>query len=427
MSGEQYLVAIDVGSHTIKLVVAKLISEQKVQILALVQKASAGVKKGGITDMGAASDSLMETVQQAESIIGLPIRDVVVGVSGGNVGFTNSEGLIIITRTDNEVTREDVARVIQDSLSKAFGLQGRDREILHAIPRSFAIDNQTDIRSPVGMVGSKLECKTLTISVEYNFLRNFSKVFSQIDLEIIEKIFTPLATSEFLLSSSQKRAGAMLVDIGFVTTSYIVWENQEILCCGTIPIGSYHITADLSLGLQTSINLAEEIKIKYLDFSKKIEEGEKIEMFNPDTESEDVFDLKEIHYYTEPRVVEIFKLLNLELKKINRNGQLPGGVVLVGGGSSLEGIVEIAKRVLHLPVFKHSFDTNKVEFITDYDNDPAFFNAIALAAYYLLNTDKIEENQKFLNRPTTALTISDREDSFFAKLWDFIKKLLPWS
>jgi cell division protein FtsA len=218
---DPYLVAIDIGSNSIKLAIAKdaLDEQDKVQILALVERTSNGIRKGIVTNMSEATEALIETVNQAESIIGLPIKRAVFGINGMAVSFTNSDGLIIVSRSDNEILDSDVDRVIQDSLTKAFGIN--NSEIIHVIPRNFSIDNQGGIRYPVGMIGSKLEAKTLIVSVETSYLRNFSKVIQQAGVEISNQIFTPLASGDFLLSLRQKKAGTVLVDIGYTSTSYI--------------------------------------------------------------------------------------------------------------------------------------------------------------------------------------------------------------
>jgi cell division protein FtsA len=422
---DPYLVAIDIGSYSIKLAVAKdsLDENDKIQILALVERSSGGIRKGLITNMSEATEALIDIVNQAEAIIGLPIKRAVVGLNGMGVTFTNSDGLIIVSRQDNEIHDGDVERVIQDSLTKAFGIN--NNEIIHVIPRSFTVDNQTGIRYPVGMIGSKLEAKTLIVSVETSYLRNFTKVFSQASIEIANQIFTPLASGDFLLTVRQKKAGTMLIDIGYSSTSFIVWENEEIYGTGVVPIGSEHITADLAVGLQTTIEMAEEIKKQHLNLSSEVDDNlEQIEMFNPDLQINETFKIQEIRQYARARIEEIFLYVNRELRRMGKNGQLPGGAVLIGGGSALAGIDEIAKDVLRLPIFKYNFDRNIVEFVPDYNGDPSFINAISLAAYSLYHSE--EMNYSKPNRGQTSGRITGRK-SEGEGLGGFFRKLLPWS
>jgi cell division protein FtsA len=395
---DPYQVAIDVGSSSIKLCVVKEspdTSSHKLQVLTLIERESAGIKKGIITNMSEATESLIEIINQAESVIGLPIKKAVVGINSNSITFTNSEGLAIISRQDNEITEGDIDRVVQDSLAKAFSLQ--NSEIIHLITKNFAVDNQAGIKYPVGMIGGKLEAKTLVISCDTSYLRNFTKVMNQANIDISETVFTPLAASDFILSLRQKKAGTIMIDLGFASTSYIVWENEEIVTSGIIPVGSDHITSDLAVGLQTNIEMAEEVKRQYLKFDGD-DSDEIIEIFNPDLQVNEKFKIAEIKNYSQPRIEEIFTLIYRELKKLGKNS-LPGGAVLIGGGSSLEGIEEIAKAVLKIPTFKYYFDKSQVEFVPDYNNDPAFINTIALAAYSFNNQEESVPGKKVKFNP----------------------------
>jgi cell division protein FtsA len=421
---DPYLVAIDFGSNSIKLAVAKdsLDDQDKIQILALVERPSSGIRKGIVTNMSEATEALIDIINQAESIIGLPIRRAVVGINGLGVTFTNSEGLVIVSRQDNEISETDVDRVIQDSLTKAFGIN--NNEIIHVIPKSFTVDNQQGIRYPVGMVGSKLEAKTLVVSVETSYLRNFTKVFNQASIDISNQFFSALASSDFILTSRQKKAGTVLVDIGYSSTSYIVWENEEIFASGIIPIGSDHITADLAVGLRTTMEMAEEIKKQHLDLYDGEEKTDEVEVFNPDLEINENFKLSEINTYARARAEEIFLYLNKELRKVGKNSQLPGGAVLIGGGSSLKGVDDVAKDILKLPIFKYTFDRKSITFVPDYNNDPSFINSIALAAYTLYHSEESNYNNKINRVGTQPRSLGgDAGSNFFGA----IKKMLPWS
>lgn len=427
MAKDPYLVAIDVGSNSVKLAVAKDILDErdKVQILALVERSSSGIKRGVVTNMSEATESLIEVINQAESIIGLPIKRAVVGVNGSGVSFTNSEGLIVVSRDENEISENDVERVIQDSLTKAFGIN--NNEILHVIPKSFTVDNQRGIKYPVGMLGNKLECKTLVVSVETSYLRNFTKVLNSASLEITDRIFTPLATSDFILSLRQKKAGTVLVDIGYSSTSYIVWENEEILGSGVIPIGSDHITADLAVGLQTTMEMAEEAKKQHLSFESENQvDISEVEVFNPDLQINETFKLNEISQYAKARVEEIFLFVSKDLRKLGKNS-LPGGAVLIGGGSNLPGIENVARSVLKIPIFKYTFDKNLVEFVPDYNNDPAFVNCIALAAYSLYHQDDVDYSPDKYNKNKSGFGKNGGSGDGGSGVKGFLRKLLPWT
>lgn len=422
MSKEPYQVAIDVGSSSIKLAVVKESSENnKLQVLTLIERESLGIRKGIITNMSEATESLIEIINQAESVIGLPIKTAVIGVNSPSITFTNSEGLAIISNSDNEIKDSDVDRVVQDSLTKAFGIQ--NSEIIHLVTKNFRVDNQGGIKYPTGMIGGKLEAKTLIISCDNSYLRNFNKVFNQANIDISETIFTPLASSDYILSLRQKKAGTMMIDLGYASTSYIVWENEEIVHSGIVPVGSDHITADLAVGLQTNIEMAEEIKKMYLDLQVGEDDTQEIELFNPDLQVNETFGIKQICSYAKPRVEEIFVLIYKELKKIGKNS-LPGGAVIIGGGSSLKGVEDVAKQTLRIPIFKYKFDKNAIEFLPDYNNDPSFINCIALAAYSYHHHDQSSPVSKKSNLMTNNL--QESAGSAVTGLWEKIKKFLPF-
>jgi cell division protein FtsA len=423
MSKDPYQVAIDVGSSSIKLAVVKESSEtnSKLQVLTLIERESLGIRKGVITNMSEATDSLIEIINQAESVIGLPIKNAVIGVNSPSITFTNSEGLAIISSPDSEIRDSDVDRVVQDSLAKAFGIQ--NSEIIHLITKNFRVDNQGGIKYPTGMIGSKLEAKTLIISCESSYLRNFNKVFNQANIDISETIFTPLASSDYILSLRQKKAGTVMIDFGYASTSYIVWENEEIVHSGIVPVGSDHITADLAVGLQTNIEMAEEIKKIYLDLQNNDEDDREIEIFNPDLQVNETFKIKQIQQYAKPRVEEIFVMILKELKKIGKTS-LPGGAVIIGGGSSLKGIDEIAKQILRLPTFKYVFDKNQIEFVPDYNNDPSFINCIALAAYSYHHQDESQSSSKKSSMNLGIKTEGAGEK--ISEFWENLKKYLPF-
>ena len=427
MSREPYLVAIDIGSNSIKLAVAKdgLEESSKMQILALIEKASFGIRRGLITNMQEATQSLTEVVTQAESVIGLPIRRAVFSINGMHVGFINCEGLVVVSRSDNEITESDIDRVVNDAILKAYGLN--PQEILHVVPKSFSVDNQHGIRYPVGMIGSKLQTHALVITADNSYIRNFTKVINQAGMDVVENIYSPLAACDFVLSSRQKKAGTLVVDIGYSTTSYILCENDEIYASSVIPIGSDHITNDLAVGLGTTMEMAEEVKRQYLDLTDDYDNTiSEIEMYNSETRVNECFKMEDVRHIARTRIDEIFTILRSEIKRLDRLGKLPGGVMLIGGGTNLKGIDNIARDVLKLPIFKYHFDNSKIDFIPDYNGDPAFINAISLLHYTMSHNS---DNNKTLTRRkavASAPTNINTKQQSSGEVNDIFKKLWPW-
>jgi cell division protein FtsA len=268
------------------------------------------------------------------------------------------------------------------------------------------------------MLANKIEVRTLIISCETSYIRNFNKVFNQASLDATSIVFTPLASSDFCLSVKKKKSGTVLIDLGYSSTSYIVWENDEVVTSGVIPVGSDHITNDLAVGLQTNIEMAEEIKKNFLDF-ENMPEVESVEVYNPDTQNNERFSTEEIHAFSRPRLEEIFLLIYRELRTVGKNS-LPGGAVLIGGGAELKGVETVAKEVLRIPAFKYNFDNSSVDFIPDYNGNLGFANAITLGYYSYHN----ESQNTPTKRKSKNVNVNDDSES---SIWETIKKLLPFT
>jgi cell division protein FtsA len=389
---DQYLIAIDVGSSSVKLAVAsKMLDEKgKVQIYALLDRPAFGLKKGIITDMGEVSSAVYNIVAEAESVIGTSIREVLVGISGFGVDFVQSEGFIPIS--GQEVDEDDIDRVVYDSLKKGYNL--RDKDILQFMPIDFSLDDQRGIKNPLGLAGEKLGCRTLTITAEPSHTRNFSRIFNQAELDIVDKLYMPFVSSDLLLSPRQKSVGSILVDLGYHSTSYVVWQNDEMVGSGVLNIGCEKVTSDLAYGLQTSIEIAEEIKKNHLNLSgEKRGTPEDFEIFDPETQTNHSLNTGKIQAYAQDRVEEIFLLLLKKLHQDFGKSKFSGGMVLTGGGANLKGIHDIARKVTDLTVYKNVYNDREIRFILDFNNDPTYCNVISMLSYALYNPEEIGQNR----------------------------------
>jgi cell division protein FtsA len=363
-----------------------------------------------------ATNSIVEVMNQAASIIGLPIKSVVFGINSSGINFVNSQGLVLISQGDSEITAQDVARVIEDSISKAFGVNGS--EIIHAIPKNYTLDNQSDIKNPIGMLGSKLEARVLIVTLETSYLRNFVKVLQQSELLIEDKIYTGLATSEFLLTDRQKKSGTAIIDFGYNTTTCVVWQDQEVKANIVLPVGSEHITNDLAIGLQTNVEMAEEIKKQYLDLAST-STIEEIEVFNEERQITEKFKIKDIQSYAVPRVEDILTMLIREFRKENV-GSLPGGAIIIGGGANLKNLDVFAKDILRMPVYRYTFDSKIIDFIPDYNNEASYINAICLGFFTLLKSEEMNYNFKSVSKNN-----SNNSKSLVSKALSWLKSMLP--
>jgi len=378
---DNLIVGLDIGSNYIRLVAGQK-KEDELQIIGAIESPSEGINKGVINSIEDATSSISRCLEKAERLVGLPIVSAWVGISGSHIKSEKSRGVVAVSRSDGEVTEDDVDRTIE--AARALSVPP-NYEILHVIPTRYTVDNQADIKDPVGMIGVRLEAETLIIQGLSSQIKNFTKAVYRTELNIEDLVLSSLAAAEAVITEKQKDLGALLLNIGSSTTSIAVFEEGELLHTAVLPIGSEHITADIAIGLRCPINLAERIKIKYAsasskDISKKdeinITELLKEEELGDD---EEFISRKYVAEITEARVEEIMEKVDEELKKIDRSGMLPAGVFLIGGGAKLPGIIEVAKNKLRLPV---SLGVNRSMASTiDKVNDPAFLASLGLCIW----------------------------------------------
>lgn len=382
---ENIIVGLDIGSTAVKLVVGqKMVNEsaERLQILGAVTVPAQGINRGVVNSIEDATSAISVCLEKAERLIGVSITNVWVGINGPNLKCEKSHGVVAVGRSDNEITQDDVNRAIE--AAQALSVPP-NYEILHVIPVKFSVDNQEDIKDPIGMTGVRLEVETLIIQGLSSQIKNLTKAIYRTGLEIEDLILSPLAAAEVVIGSKQKELGAALINIGSSTTSLAVFEEGELLHAAVIPIGSEHITADVAIGLRCPINLAERIKLEYGsakgDKYTKKDEVDVSDLAKEENISEEgmVISKKYVAEIIEARVEEIFEKIDNELKKIDRSGMLPAGVFLIGGGAKLTDLVEMAKNELRLPACLGS--NKNVPLAIDKVNDVNYLTALGLVAW----------------------------------------------
>jgi len=351
MSIGKIIAGLDIGSSKIRLAVGQRIEEDKrLNIIAAVETSAQGINKGVVTSIDDAVAAISDLITRAEKVCGVPIERVWLGVSGSHIISQASKGVVAISRSDGEITEEDVDRVIDAARAVA---TPSNYEILHVIPRSFTIDDQSNIKDPVGMTGIRLEVEAQIIQGLVSQIKNLTKSVYRTGLDIEDAVLSVLACSEAVLTSRQKELGVVLINIGAATTSFIVFEEGDVIYTAVLPIGSDHITADLAIGLRVSIDVAEKIKLEYgAANSKDINKKDEIDLSEIDSSlksEEAMVPRKYVVEIIEARVEEILERVDKELKKVDRSGNLPAGAVLVGGGAKIPRLVEVAKSKLRLP------------------------------------------------------------------------------
>ncbi|OQB05659.1 MAG: Cell division protein FtsA [bacterium ADurb.Bin212] len=374
MSKESISVGLDIGSTKVVTCVGKFDSGI-IDIMGIGQAQNQGMRKGVIVDIEETVSAISASLEEAERMAGMALKNAVIGIDGPHIESTSSKGVIAVSRTDGEISEQDVERVIQ----AARAIPNRpNREILHSIPINFVIDGQDVVKDPLGMSAIRLEVDTQIISTSTNAIKNLERCVEQSGISPIEIIFSPMATAKVLLSKRQMEIGVILIDIGAASTSYAIFEEGDLIHCGVIPIGSAHITNDIAIGLRTSIEIAEVLKVKYgFALPDKVSEKDEVQLKSIDKREDGPVSVKYISEIIEARLKEILLIVRSRLEEIDRDGTLPAGVILTGGGCKLEGIIELSKETLRLPA---QIGTPLVEVngLVDKVDDPVYATSVGL-------------------------------------------------
>lgn len=377
-SSKETYTGVDIGSSKITAVAGEFEEGKGLDIIGVGKKETSALKKGAIVNLEDAISDLSSALEQAERMAGMKLEDVVVGIGEKDITSMNSKGVVAISRADGEITEEDIDRVIE--ASKAVSVP-TNFEIIHVVPRAFTVDGQSDITDPVGMTGIRLEVDTHMVISSSQALKNLHKCIEQVGLRPQAFVYNALASGNIALSKRDRELGVVLVDIGSSTCEVAVFEDGHILHSNVFPIGSNYITNDLAIGLRTSLGLAEQIKIDHSDaVPDEIDKHKKVDLRKYDPSEDQKVSKKFLSEIVEARLIEIFSLVKDELKKVDRDGSLPAGVVITGGGSKIPNICEVAKNTLKLPAKSAKFQI-KISGLVDKLSDPIYTCSTALALW----------------------------------------------
>ena len=372
---EKISVGIDIGDSQVVTVIGhRAEGETHPSIVGVGIREGSGMRRGVVTDVEEAVAAISGSVEDAERMAGLPVEAVYVSISGEHVSSTNNKGLIALARGRDEITQEEVMRVIETAQSVTVP---PNREILHVIPRMFIVDGQEGIKDPVGMSGNRLEVDAHVVTGASPFIKNLRRTVEQAGVAVASFVLSPLAASKSVLSKKSKELGVVLLDIGAGTTGLVVFEEGDIYHSAVIPVGSAHITSDVALGLRIGLDLAERVKVEYGMASPiTLSDNDKIDLSRMDRDEEQVISRRYVAEIIEARLAELFNMVKLELRRVGRDGMLPAGAVLVGGGAKLPGMVESAKEHLGLPA-QLGFPV-ELKGMVDKLDDPRFATSIGL-------------------------------------------------
>ena len=408
------IVGIDVGSTKVVVVVGQ-VQEGMVQITGVGRAPNSGLRRGSVVDIEETVSSISQALEDAERSSGVPIESCFASIGGSQIMSVESKGVVAVSRADGEINETDIERVLEAARSVALP---QNFEILHNVPKFFAVDGQTGIKDPTGMSGIRLEVAVHVVGISTLALKNLSKALNQSGLEIEGIVFSPLAASKAFLNKKQKEMGVVLIDMGASSTSMIVYEEGSLVHSKVIPIGSNHITNDIAIGLKISLEAAERIKLDLINVnSDEIKDSEKIDLSKYDKNEKEKPNRRYVCEIAEARLNEIFSMIKQELADIERDEMLPAGAILVGGGSKLEGLQIMAKKSLGLPV-QEGKPVYEVSGIVDKLDDPEYATAVGLMLWGLDESKSIVSNKSKIN-------FNDSMGGAIDKVKNIFKNFLP--
>jgi len=341
MNSNEFYVSLDIGTSSVKVIIGEMINES-LNIIGVGIVPSEGLRKGSIVDIDETVHSIRRAIEQAERMIGVEIKQVIVGVSGNHVSLQPSHGVVAVSSENREITIEDVMRV--KDAAQVVSIPP-EREIIDIIPKQFIVDGLDEITDPRGMIGVRLEMEGIIITGSKTILHNTLRCVEKAGLEIVDITLQPLAAGSFALSKDEKNLGVALLDIGGGSTTIAIFENGFLKKTSVLPIGGDHITKDLSIGLRTTTEDAEKIKVKYgYAYYNHASEEEVFSVPIIGSDQHQQFNQLEIADIIEARLEEMFDLVMDELERLGVY-DLPGGVVLSGGVAGTKGILELAQEV----------------------------------------------------------------------------------
>ena len=340
------IVGLDIGTSKITAIVGEVNEENQMEIVGIGSHPSRGLKKGVVVNIESTVQSIQRCVEEAELMAGCQIHSVYAGIAGSHIRSMNSHGIVAIK--DREVSSSDVERVIDAARAVAIPA---DQRVLHVMPQEFVIDQQEGIREPIGMSGVRLEAKVHLVTGAESAAQNIIKCVRRCGLEVDDIILEQLASSYSVLTDDEKELGICLVDIGGGTTDVAVFTEGAIKHTAVIPIAGDQVTNDIAVAMRTPTQYAEEIKIKYACALRQLANpDDTIEVPSVGDREPRRLSRQTLAEVVEPRYEELLSLVHAELRRSGFEDLVAAGVVLTGGSSKMEGVVDLAEEVFHMPV-----------------------------------------------------------------------------
>ncbi|GBF30481.1 cell division protein FtsA [bacterium MnTg04] len=369
------IVGLDIGTSKVVAIVGEITDEGGVEVIGIGSQPSRGLKKGVVVNIESTVQSIQRAVEEAELMAGCEIHTVHAGIAGSHIRSLNSHGIVAIR--DKEVTRSDVERVIEAAQAVAIPA---DQRTIHVLPQEFIIDHQEGIREPIGMSGVRLEAKVHMVTGAVSAAQNIIKCVQRCGLQVEDVVLEQLASSYAVLTQDEKELGACLVDIGGGTTDIAVFSGGAIRHTAVIPIAGDQATNDIAISLRTPTQYAEELKIRYAcALSQLANPDETIEVPSVGDRPPRRLARQTLAEVIEPRYEELFMLVQDELRRSGFEELVAGGIVLTGGSSKMEGAIELAEEVFHMPV--RLGIPQFVQGLSDVVRNPIYATGVGLLLY----------------------------------------------
>jgi len=342
----QMIVGLDIGTSKIVAIVAEIDTDGNVELIGMGSHPSQGLKKGVVINIDSTVNAIQKAVREAEEMANVKIQSVFAGIAGSHIKSLNSHGIVAIRA--NEVEGEDVDRVID--AAKAVAIPA-DQRILHVLPQEFIIDSQDGIRQPIGMSGVRLEAKVHLVTGSISAAQNIAKCIRRCNLDVEDIILEQLASSHSVLTPDEKDLGVLLVDMGGGTTDLAVFTDGAIRHTAVIPIAGDQVTNDIAVAFRTPTQFAEQIKVRHACALQQLASPEEmIEVPGVGDRAARRLARQTLAEVVEPRYEELLGLVHTELRRSGFEEACAAGVVLTGGTSKMEGVVELAEEIFHMPV-----------------------------------------------------------------------------
>ncbi len=381
MKASNIIVGLDIGTTKISTIVAEVDDDAEINIIGIGVAPSRGLKKGVVVDIEQTTQSIKQSVAEAEKMADVVIDYVFAGVAGSHISSMNNKAVVAVGGESRDITQTDIQRAID--AAKTFALPP-NREIIHVLPRTFAVDEQNGIRDPKGMSGVRLEVDVHVVMGAVTWVQNLMKSCHRADLDVAAIVLQPIASAAAVLTPDEKELGTCLVDIGGGTTDVAVFTQGAICHSAVIPVGGLQITNDIAIGLRTTISKAEDLKVREGCAAIEMADPSRtIEVANTGGDGTRTLPIKNLCEIIEPRLEEVFGLVKKEIQKSGCYETLPAGVVLTGGTSLMRGARQFAEKILGLPV--RIGKPIRVRGLTDKVESPIFATGVGLIHFGVSN------------------------------------------